>query len=425
MKKNLLLALILCIYTTRVCAVSSILPSTTKPKELPSPEFMELYNEFAAYSKDTASPSIGQTLTQTLAKNTSSTDAKGALILVINSDIYIYDSKGKKLLQEAFRAEPDTGFFEMTAISHLGPAMTYLLAIKNNGGDWKTLMQTLQTKIQAAQKVNKDTTKPWLKSVNATAWQPYLSKIQAMNTYGLDMTNDFIESVLTEKIEFTEDTVNNSFLAGNTQYPIPFNNVMIGTFMLTTLTEMVDIYQGIEQLNLDWQNTKVILRFVAGTNYTAGLTLQNNWIGYYLKGASNNTLPSSQIFIIPYAEKRDSLGKDQLTADDLDYYANQLWGSVKARTGVAKKLFTSIPSMFIPRRAAIPGDYEYSKKDDIDDFIIRLKYSLETPTEMLSNSTAFWMAGELADKNWDYKKVNIPGLTSGFPEGITEYPAPK
>ena len=79
--------------------------------------------------------------------------------------------------------------------------------------------------------------------------------------------------------------------------------------------------------------------------------------------------------------------------------------------------------MYIPARAAIPGDYNFSKKDDIDDFVIRLKHSLSDATEMLSNATAYWMAGELAAKNWDYNKIDIPGLTTGFPEGITAYPA--
>jgi hypothetical protein len=42
---------------------------------------------------------------------------------------------------------------------------------------------------------------------------------------------------------------------------------------------------------------------------------------------------------------------------------------------------------------------------------------------MLSNTVAFWMVGELADKRWDADAVDIPGLTSGFPVGLTGYPA--
>jgi hypothetical protein len=416
--------LIYLLAVTNAClGFSSIIPSDKPSGKLPKPEFMTLYNNFVGYSKDANNPGIGQALSDTLAKKAATQSGSTALILAINSDLYIYDENGKKLLQQAIRADPDTGFFELTAISHLGPAVSYLLAIKNNGGDWKPLMQQLQKNIQAVQTVNNDKKDPWLKSVNAVSWQPYLSKIQAMNTYGLAMTNAFLDDILSGKIEFNAETVNDQYFSGNNKYPIPFNNVMIGTFMLTTLTEMYDLYMKIKPLNLDWKNTQVILRFVAGTNFTSGLTLETNWIGYYLKSASQGQIPRNNIFVIPYAEIKPSLGKDQLTAADQDYYTNYLWRTVKQRTSVARNVFSSIPSMYIPARAAIPGDYNFSKKDDIDDFVIRLKHSLSDATEMLSNATAYWMAGELAAKNWDYNKIDIPGLTTGFPEGVTAYPA--
>jgi hypothetical protein len=33
------------------------------------------------------------------------------------------------------------------------------------------------------------------------------------------------------------------------------------------------------------------------------------------------------------------------------------------------------------------------------------------------------MVPELAHKNWDPAAVDIPGLTTGFPAGVTGYPA--
>jgi hypothetical protein len=49
----------------------------------------------------------------------------------------------------------------------------------------------------------------------------------------------------------------------------------------------------------------------------------------------------------------------------------------------------------------------------IDQFMIRVKHSLRDAREMLSNTVAFWMVGELARKNWDPAAVEIPGLTVG------------
>lgn len=55
--------------------------------------------------------------------------------------------------------------------------------------------------------------------------------------------------------------------------------------------------------------------------------------------------------------------------------------------------------------------------------MIRMKHSLRDAREMLSNTVAFWMVPELANKNWDPAGVDIPGLTVGFPTGVAGYPA--
>ncbi|MGZ9020815.1 MAG: hypothetical protein ACXW3S_12825 [Rhodoplanes sp.] len=64
-----------------------------------------------------------------------------------------------------------------------------------------------------------------------------------------------------------------------------------------------------------------------------------------------------------------------------------------------------------------------TKADAIDQFMIRLKHSLPDAREMLSNSVAFWMVQELANKYWNPAGVDIPGLITGFPPGVAGYPA--
>ena len=63
-----------------------------------------------------------------------------------------------------------------------------------------------------------------------------------------------------------------------------------------------------------------------------------------------------------------------------------------------QKVLTSITDIPEPKHQPIPGDYKYSSASEINDFIMRLKYSLSNATEMLSNTTAFWIAGELQNK---------------------------
>ena len=61
--------------------------------------------------------------------------------------------------------------------------------------------------------------------------------------------------------------------------------------------------------------------------------------------------------------------------------------------------------------------------EDIGDFVQRLKKSFGDKTQLLSNTIGFWVPGELAAKGFDPAAVDIPGLTTGFPEGVDAYPA--
>jgi hypothetical protein len=59
-------------------------------------------------------------LTQSVVAKESARGAPGPLVLAFGSDIYVYESTGGALLsREQFRADRASGFFEMTAISHI------------------------------------------------------------------------------------------------------------------------------------------------------------------------------------------------------------------------------------------------------------------------------------------------------------------
>ncbi|WP_412756590.1 DUF5624 domain-containing protein [Legionella bozemanae] len=389
--------------------------------------FWNLYYDFtgngdAQYPKEKIN--ISQTLLQSeLKKNSNLTQQdNGSLILFINSTLYIYNSAQQLELEQLMRTAPNSGFTEMTAVSHIGSALMYLAKIKENGdSNWTSQMENLLKDVKAVREINAQTDNNWLEQVNAPAWKPHLTLIHNMIDYACSMAGNYMSEVLRGKQTFDMSSLQNNFLDGNNTYPIPFNNVMVGTFMLTALQSMDELHRKIAQLNIDWPNAKVIIRFVAGANVSAGVTKDNNWLVPFVEALSNNTLPSDRIYIAPYAAVKSSLGEKQLPRADYDYY-NNIWTSRHNRTIIANKVFTNIPSIFLPGRPAIPGDYTYSKQPKIEDFLMRLKFSLAEPTQMLSNTVGFWMAGELAAKNWDYNKISIPGITTGFPQGISAYP---
>ena len=136
---------------------------------------------------------------------------------------------------------------------------------------------------------------------------------------------------------------------------------------------------------------------------------------------SDNKIDENKVFFVPSMEIRESLYLDKLDEKDLSYYSNTVWGKIYQRTQTSKKVFTNINDIKFQSRDPIPGDYSFTDSNNIDDFLERLKYSLAQPTEMLSNTVGFWIGNELADKDWDVTKIDIPGFTSGFPKGYSSY----
>ena len=97
-------------------------------------------------------------------------------------------------------------------------------------------------------------------------------------------------------------------------------------------------------------------------------------------------------------------------------------GPLFYRKVVSDQVFAGIPTIYLPDRPPLPGDYATTHAGEIDRFMIRMKHSLRDAREMLSNTLAFWMVQELAAKNWDPAAVDIPGVTAGFPPGVQGYP---
>lgn len=100
----------------------------------------------------------------------------------------------------------------------------------------------------------------------------------------------------------------------------------------------------------------------------------------------------------------------------------RVWGQLFYRQLIADRVFSSIPTIGLPDRPSLPGDYGVTPAAAIDQFMIRLKHSLRDAREMLSNTVAFWIVQELAAKQWDPGAVDIPGLTAGLPPDAPAYP---
>jgi hypothetical protein len=394
----------------------------------PPAEFMNLFFDFTGSNEPdypVGQPTLGQMLTQAIIAKDTANGAPGPLVLVVGSDIYVYDStSGARLGQAQFRVDRASGFYELTAISHIGPALAYLAEIRANGDpQWKPRLASLQKHVAQVRTVNQRATDNWLDRLNQPAWSAHKAQIRNMVDYACARTLNYIAAIGNGE-GFTAAGVNDDFFNGTTaKYPIPFNNVMIGTFMLEALRGATDVRNTLSRLKLDWPRAMVLVDSRVGTNVSAGLTAGTNWLVLFVKALSGFTLPDDRIKIVPYAEIRPSLGQAQLVPADLTYYVQRVWGPLFYRRLVADQAFANIPTIYLPGRPPLPGDYHVTRAAAIDQFMIRMKHSLRDAREMLSNTVAFWMVPELAHKNWDPAAVDIPGLTVGFPAGVAGYPA--
>lgn len=413
-------------------AMMSILPGsaqaqTTGGYTTPGP-FMQLFFDFTGSDEPdypAGRPTIGQMLTQAEIARLGPAASGGPLVLVVGSDIYVYDSRsGARLGHERFRTDRASGFYEMTAVSHIGPALAYLAQIKASGDErWRERLAALQAHVAEVRALNQRAQDNWLDRLDQPAWRTHKIEIHRMIDYACARTLDYI-GTLGDGRRLTAAGVNDDFFDGTSAaWPIPFRSVMIATFMLEALRGASDVQTALAGLKLDWPRAMVLVSSRAGSNVSSGLTEGTNWLVAFLRAVSGFTLPDERIEIVPYAESRSSLGQPLLAPDDLAYYVQKVWGPLFYRRLVADQVFSTIPTIYLPDRPPLPGDPGVTPAAAIDQFMIRMKHSLRDAREMLSNTVAFWMVRELAAKKWDPAAVAIPGLTAGLPQGIRGYPA--
>ncbi|MGE0040316.1 MAG: DUF5624 domain-containing protein [Vicinamibacterales bacterium] len=390
--------------------------------------FMDLFFDFTGRDEPdypSSQPTMGEMLAQAAAAREAATGGPGPLVLLVGSDIYVYGPEDRAQLGHVrFRANRTNGFYELTAISHIGPALAYLATLKEAGDDrWRARVATMRTHVAAVRALNRQTSDHWLAQLGQSAWTAHTGEIRRLVDYACAMTEDYLASI-GDGESFTSADVNSRFFEGTSEaFPIPFNNVMVGTFMLEALRGAFEAHEEFGGLAIDWPRAMAVVSSQAGSNVSSGLTAGTNWLVFFLQALSGFTLPPDRIIIAPYADVRPSLGEAILPAGDFAYYAGQVWGPLYYRGMVADEAFAGIPTIYLPDRPPLPGDHGVTGAGDIGDFMVRLKHSLRDEREMLSNTVAYWMVQEMYDHDWDPAAVDVPGLTTGFPPGVAGYPA--
>lgn len=383
--------------------------------------FLELYHDFTGGGDPDfrGSSTIGRVLAETLEN-----EAPGPLILVTASEVYVYSPDDRRRLASInYRASRETGFFEITSVSHIGPAIAFLAAVYDAGdARWRPQLEKLVGHIDGVRAENARADDHWLDLLDEPSWRPHRARIRAMVDYACAYSSSFARDAL-ERDDLSPARARSELLSGTSNaYPIPLDVVMIGTFALIGLQGVYAAYDAFSKLEIDWAHARVLLMNRPGMNVTAALTRKTNSWFDHLQVLSRGALPADRILIVPYAGERESLGTETLSAEDFTYYSDAIWGALRSQSKIPEKVFSDIQSIEVPDRPALPGDYGVTSAQDIEHFLMRLKYSLSDNREAQSNTIAFWIGHELAAKGFDPAAVDLPGLTTGFPDGIDGYP---
>ena len=342
--------------------------------------FMDLYQDFTGYAHGDYPPNkraIAQDLAQALSEGSGAFE-EGELIVATSNGIYVYSplDNHQLLASASIRTAPNSGFYEVTSISHIGPAMAYLATLNELGQDYTHHISELHKHLKLVQvENNKKPDAHWLYQLNCHAWRKREEPIKNMIAYGLSLAINYLDRIkTTPKLFSTDDLVAHFFDSHTDEYPIPFNTVMIGTFSLIALQSAFQIYTALKKANINWKNAKVLLHNQAGTNYTAGLSAQTNWLYPTIHAIGSPHLKKERIMIIPYATIPPSVGMEVLPKEDFDYLTKNIWGALFARPQVTKRAFKNIEDIPPQIPKPIPGDYEVTKAHQIGDFVKRLNY---------------------------------------------------
>ena len=167
---------------------------------------------------------------------------------------------------------------------------------------------------------------------------------------------------------------------------------MIGTFMLEALRGAFDVRDALARLKLDWPRAMVLVSSRAGSNVSSGLTEGTNWLPLFLKAASGFTLPDDRIKIVPLPRCGPRSGRRN-SRRRISLIMCSACGARCSRKLVSDQVFASIPTIYLPDRPPLPGDYDVTKAGAIDQFMIRMKHSLRDARDALQHGGVLDGAG--------------------------------
>jgi hypothetical protein len=370
----------------------------------------ELIELFTAY---TAGPdSIGAHLRDTAA----AARADDPLLAVTGADMALYPGGGRPPTVLGLRLTT-RGFKELAAVSHLGPALTSLVALKNldEHGVWRADAESLLAAIRSARAAN--STELWRDKIAVEAYRGREPAIATMVDYACGITERYLERALADPRLLDHRLLRERYFedGDRDELPVSFNRIMIATFYLIGLDSAHRLITWCDEQRIDWSRTMVVVAGRQGRP-TAGVTWRTNSIAALVLAASRGRLPLQHLYVAPHAPVFDTpIDGDLREIVALEPELRALWAGTRATVQLGAHMFEGYPA-FNPAFNPAVGEGEVGEMppvrnaDDWFALVTRLRMVMEDPRQLLSGAVTDFAARELVAHGNIPAKVTVPGL---------------
>ncbi|HWG28645.1 DUF5624 domain-containing protein [Actinospica sp.] len=377
-----------------------------------SPEFVRLFNTY------TADPdSIGRRLGRAYAAAARDTP----LLVATGADFALYPGSGKAPQVVGYRLSP-RGFKELTAVSHLGPAVASLVYLRTALGDasWRPDAERLLAEVKNSRAAN--SAQLWRERIAVEAYQGREQQIAAMVDYTCAVTARYLTAALDDEDYLNPETLRADFLeGGGAPLPVPVNHVMVATFFLAGLDISFRIGRWLRAQEIDWERAMVLIAGRQGRP-TAGVTWTSSSVATLILGASAHRLPLERMYLAPHAPTFASPRDGDLSeVVALEGQLRGVWCATRVTVELGGRMFEGYPR-YAPASVSFPDVHDPAvteisempavrTRDDMRSLVTRLRMVMEDPRQLLSGAVTDLAVEALGQADWDPADVYVPGLT--------------
>jgi hypothetical protein len=375
-----------------------------------SPELLELYQTYTA-SRDSVAAHFNAATARAAAEN--------PLVVGTGTDIVFFGGNGAAPIVERIRTAT-RGFKELAAVSHLGPAVAAVMAMKqiDANGIWRDDAERLIRRCQRAREAN--SVALWRDRIGVEAYRGREEAIVRMVDYSCRVTERFLQRALGDPSYLNIENLRQDYLEGpDDELPVSMNKMMVATFFLTGLDIAFRIIGFFDRLGLDWERTMVMMVGRSGKP-TGAVTRESHSIGVIIDIASRGRLAVPSLLIAPHAPvfpPFDGTNLAAIAATEQGY--REFWSQILAMADLAAEMFPQYPA-FVPSRSAgilltdetktIDAMPRIESPDDWFALTTRLRMVLEDPRQALSSAVTDFAARQLIEHDNDPSAVMVPGL---------------